>query len=32
MNKADMVNEIARTAGVDKSAVFSVVEQFMTVL
>lgn len=32
MTKADIVNEIARTTGIDKSAVLSVVEQFMTVV
>ena len=32
MTKADKVNEIVRTTGVDKSAVLSVVEQFMTVV
>lgn len=32
MTKADIVNEIARTTGIDKPAVLSVVEQFMTVV
>lgn len=32
MTKADIVNEIARTTGIDKSAVLSVVEQFMSVV
>lgn len=32
MTKADIVNEIARTTGIDKAAVLSVVEQFMTVV
>lgn len=32
MTKADIVNEIAKTTGIDKSAVLSVVEQFMTVV
>lgn len=32
MNKADIVNEIANTTGIDKPAVLSVVEQFMTVV
>lgn len=32
MTKADIVNEIAKTAGIDKPAVLSVVEQFMTVV
>ena len=32
MTKADIVNEIARTAGIDKPAVLSVVEQFMSVV
>lgn len=32
MTKADIVNEIAKTTGIDKSAVISVVEQFMTVV
>lgn len=32
MTKADIVNEIARTIGIDKPAVLSVVEQFMTVV
>lgn len=30
MTKADIVNEIARPISIDKSAVLSVVEQFMT--
>lgn len=32
MTKADIVNEIARTIGIDKPAILSVVEQFMTVV
>lgn len=32
MTKADIVNEIARTTGIDKATVLSVVEQFMTVV
>lgn len=32
MTKADIVNEIARTTGIDKAAVLSVVELFMTVV
>lgn len=32
MTKADIVSEIAKTTGIDKSAVLSVVEQFMTVV
>lgn len=32
MTKADIVNEIARTTGIDKAAVLSAVEQFMTVV
>lgn len=32
MTKADIVNEIARTTGIEKAAVLSVVEQFMTVV
>ena len=32
MTKANIVNEIARTTGIDKAAVLSVVEQFMTVV
>lgn len=32
MTKADIVNEIANSAGIDKVAVLSVVEQFMTVV
>ncbi len=32
MTKADIVNEIANTTGIDKVAVLSVVEQFMTVV
>lgn len=32
MTKADIVNEIARTTGIDRAAVLSVVEQFMTVV
>lgn len=32
MIKADIVNEIAKTTGIDKAAVLSVVEQFMTVV
>lgn len=32
MTKADIVNEIARTTGTDRTAVLSVVEQFMTVV
>lgn len=30
MTKADIVNEIAKTTGIDKAAVLAVVEQFMT--
>ena len=32
MAKADIVNEIAKTTGIDKPAVLSVVEQFMAVV
>lgn len=32
MTKADIVNEIARATGIDRAAVLSVVEQFMTVV
>lgn len=32
MTKADIVSEIAKTTGIDKAAVLSVVEQFMTVV
>lgn len=32
MTKADIVNEIAKTTGIDKPAVLSVVEQFMAVV
>ena len=32
MTKGDIVNEIAKTTGIDKSAVLLVVEQFMTVV
>ena len=32
MTKAYIVNEIAKTTGIDKPAVLSVVEQFMTVV
>lgn len=32
MTKADIVNEIAKTTGIEKSAVLSVVEQFMTLV
>lgn len=32
MTKADIVNEIARTTGIDKPTVLSVVEQFMSVV
>lgn len=32
MTKADIVGEIARTTGIEKAAVLSVVEQFMTVV
>ena len=32
MTKADIVNEIARTTGIHKPAVLSVVEQFMSVV
>lgn len=32
MTKADIVNEIAKTTGIDKSAVLSVVEQLMIVV
>lgn len=32
MTKADIANEIARATGIDRAAVLSVVEQFMTVV
>ena len=32
MTKADIVNEIAKTTGIDKPTVLSVVEQFMCVV
>lgn len=32
MTKADIVNEIAKTTGIDKPAVLSVAEQFLTVV
>lgn len=32
MTKADIVNEIAKTSGIDKSSVLAVVEQFMVVV
>ena len=32
MTKAEIVTEIAKTTGKDKASVFSVVEQFMTVV
>lgn len=32
MTKAEIVNEIAKTTGIDKAAVLSIVEQFMTVV
>lgn len=32
MTKADIVNEIAKTTGIERTAVLSVVEQFMTVV
>lgn len=32
MTKADIVSEIAKTIGIDKAAVLTVVEQFMTVV
>lgn len=32
MTKADIVSKIAKTTGIDKAAVLSVVEQFMTVV
>lgn len=32
MTKAEIVNEIAKTTGIDKAAVLSVVEQFITVV
>lgn len=32
MTKAEIVNEIAKTTGIDKAAVLSVVEQFMIVV
>ena len=32
MTKADIVNEITKTTGIDRAAVLSVVEQFMTVV
>ncbi|OKY98710.1 MAG: integration host factor subunit beta [Bacteroidales bacterium 43_36] len=32
MTKADIVGEIAKTTGIDKDAVLTVVEQFMTVV
>lgn len=30
MTKADIANEIAKTTGIDKTAVVSIIEQFMT--
>ena len=32
MTKADIVNEIAKTTGIDKASVLAVVEQFMVVV
>lgn len=32
MTKADIVSEIAKTTGIEKTAVLTVVEQFMTVV
>lgn len=32
MTKADIVNEITRTTGIDKPSILSVIEQFMTVV
>lgn len=32
MTKADIVNEIAKTTGIDKASVLDVVENFMTVV
>lgn len=32
MTKADIVNEIAKTTGIDKGSVLAVVENFMTVV
>lgn len=32
MTKAEIANEIAKTTGVDKAAVVTVIEQFMTVV
>lgn len=32
MTKADIINEIAKATGIDKTSVLSVVEQFMTVV
>lgn len=32
MTKADIVNEIAKTTGIDKPVVLSVVEQFMSIV
>lgn len=32
MTKADIVNEISRSTGIEKAAVLTVVEQFMTVV
>lgn len=32
MTKADIVSEIAKTTGIDKAAVLTVVEEFMTVV
>ena len=32
MTKADIVNEIAKTTGIDKASVLAVVEQFMDVV
>ena len=32
MTKADIVSEIAKTTGIDKAVVLTVVEQFMTVV
>lgn len=32
MTKADIVSEIAKTTGIDKASVLTIVEQFMTVV
>lgn len=32
MTKSDIASEIAKTAGIDKAAVITVIEQFMTVV